>query len=477
MTDFTFTQENPYIHGPYAPVADEIEVYDLEVIGELPEDLRGVYVRNGPNPRHSPKGRHHWFDGDGMMHAVHFDGRSVSYRNRYVRTSAYNRETEAGEGLWYGLMEGAHHNPRDEPIKDTANTDVIYHNGSLLALWYLAGQPYALDPRTLETIRPETFGGKLEYNVSAHAKVDQHTGELFFFDQSFRPPYLAYGVADRDGDLVHATPIEVPGPRQPHDMAITERYAVLMDLSLFADPEALAAGRYKVAFHEDIPSRFGVIPRRGGHDTIRWFDAKPCYIYHVVNAWEEGDEVVLIGCRVKNPEPDTPRDNPLARMLAYLRLDAQLYEWRFDMATGQTTERALDEDNTEFPSIALDRMGRFSRYTYNVHLSDDPTMRFDGLFKYDLETGAIERHWFGEGRFGSEAPFAPKPDAASEDDGYLVSFVHDMKEDRSEVVILDAREPSRGPIARVLLPQRIPLGFHATWIPEDELPPVAGAAE
>ncbi len=461
---------NPYLVGPYAPVHDELSVANLEVIGELPRDLRGVYVRNGPNPRFDTQGRHHWFDGDAMVHAVHFHEGGASYRNRYVHTQAYKRESAAGEGLWQGLMEPAHHNPRDMPIKDTANTDLIYHNGGLLALWYLAGQPYKLDPRTLETIGAEDFGGKLKLNVSAHAKVDPVTGEAFFFDQSFRPPHLSYGVVDASGELVHAIPIEVPGPRQPHDMAITERFAILMDLPLFADPEALRVGRYKVGFHRDVPSRFGIIPKRGGPETIRWFEAEPCYVYHVVNAWEEGDAVVLIGCRVKAPEPDVKGGGNLARMMAFLRLDAQLYQWRFDLRTGQTTQGPLDDDNTEFPTIHAGYTGRQSRYAYNVHLSPAKTLLFDGLIKYDLSTGTRQAHWFGEGRYGSEAPLAMRPGAVDEDDGYLVSYVHDATTDRSEVVILDARELSAAPLARVLLPQRVPLGFHAVWVPEAALP-------
>ena len=467
---------NPYLSGPYAPVHDELIVEDLEVLGELPHDLSGVYVRNGPNPRFPTQGRHHWFDGDGMVHAVRFEQGRASYRNRYVRTLAYERESQAGQGLWHGLMEPAHHNPRDMPIKDTANTDLIYHNGGLLALWYLAGQPYKLDARTLETLGAEDFGGALKLHVSAHAKVDPVTREAFFFDQSFKPPHLSYGVVDARGQLIHAIPIEVPGPRQPHDMAITQRFAILMDLPLFADPEALRAGRYKVAFHRDVPSRFGVIPRHGGPETLRWFEADPCYIYHVVNAWEEGDVVVLTACRVKNPEPDVKGGGTLERMLAFLRLDAQLYQWRFDLRTGQTTEGPLDDDNTEFPTIHAGFTGRPSRYAYNVHLSPAKTLIFDGLIKYDLQTGQRQAHWFGPDRYGSEAPLAMRPGSTREDDGYLVSYVHDAREDRSEVVILDASDLGAGPIARVLLPRRVPLGFHAVWVPEADLSPQPDAS-
>ena len=140
------------------------------------------------------------------------------------------------------------------------------------------------------------------------------------------------------------------------------------------------------------------------------------------------------------------------------------------MKTGQTKEGPLDDANTEFPTLDARLTGRRSRYAYNVHLSDDPTLRFDGIFKYDLLGGETTRYWFGEDRYGSEAPFCPRENASAEDDGYLVSFVHDRREDRSEVVILDAADIEAGPLARVILPQRVPLGFHAAWIPQDELP-------
>lgn len=464
-------QSNPYLEGPYAPTQREVEIEGLEVIGQLPADLHGAYVRNGPNPRYPTQGRHHWFDGDGMVHGIYFEGGKASYRNRYVRTEAFLREERAGHSLWSGLMEGMARNPKDAPVKDTANTDVIYHNGQVLALWYLAGKPYALNPRTLETIGAQDFGGKLEHRVSAHAKVDARTQEMFFFDQRFTPPYLVYGVVDAKGELAHVAPIDLPGPRQPHDMAITERYAILMDLPLFADPEALRAGRYRVEFHGELPSRFGIIGRRAPGESIRWFEAKPCYIYHVVNAWEsdDGEEITMVGCRVKEPQPKTKDQSPLARMLAFLRLDAQLYQWRFNLRTGQTIEGPLDDDNTEFPTIRAELCGYRSRYAYNVHLSDDPTMRFDGLFKYDLETQAISRHWFGEDRYGSESPFVPRQGATQEDDGYLLSIVHDVGTGRSEVVVLDAQDVEGEPLARVILPQRVPLGFHAVWVDGQEL--------
>src|SRR2546427_3922689 len=242
----TVTEVNPYLMGAFAPTHEELTLTDLEVVGEIPEDLNGVYVRNGPNPQFEPRGRYHWFDGDGMVHAVHIsDGKAV-YRNRWIRTDGFQREHGAGGVLWRGIMEPWRENPPGEPEKDTANTDVIFHNERLLALWYRAGRPYALDPITLDTLGPEDFDGTLRCEVSAHAKVDDRTGELFFFDYGVKPPYMRYGVVSPSGAISHFTGIDLPGPRLPHAMAITERYSILMDLPLLNDPRAAAAGRYRL---------------------------------------------------------------------------------------------------------------------------------------------------------------------------------------------------------------------------------------
>ncbi len=460
---------NPYLRGVYAPVADEITAENMQVIGEVPLDLNGVYVRNGPNPRFAPRGRYHWFDGDGMLHAVQIQNGKVTYRNRYIQTEGFQRESAAGQGLWTGLMEPMSNNPPDMFLKDTGNTDLVYFNRALLGLWYLAGKPYRVDACTLETQGIEDFKGGWKGNLSAHAKVDEHTGELLFFDYGPRPPYMTYGVANPDGSLAHLTAIDLPGSRSPHDMAITEHYSILMDLPLFAEPEALKKGRTKVVFHRNMPSRFGIIPRYGSREAVRWFEAEPCYIYHTINAWEEGDEIVMDGCRVIDPEPPDRGGSEIDRMLAYLRLDARLYRWRFNLKTGAVKEGWRDDENSEFPSINANYLGRASRYAYNVHISPEPTLLFDGLMKYDTDSGKSETFIFGPGRFGSEAPFAPRTNAKSEDDGYLVSFVHDEMTDTSELVILDAQNITDGPIARVIIPQRIPSGFHACWVPGEKL--------
>ncbi len=461
---------SPMLEGPFAPVSAEIVTWNLRVIGEVPRDLDGVYLRNGPNPRWAPIGRHHWFDGDGMLHAAQFHDGRVTYRNRWIETAGFLAEATAGRCLHHGVME-TQKDRKDRPMKDTANTDVIGHRGMALTSWYLCGQPYRVDPVTLETLGVAKFARDVNGRISAHAKVDEGTGELLFFDYGTEPPYMSYGVVGPDGALWHHVPIELPGPRLPHDMAVTERYSILHDLPLFHDLGALATGRHKIAFHPDIPARFGVIPRLGGSREIRWFEATPCFVYHVVNAWEEDDEVVMVGCRYVPPTDASGRIDAdgMARMIARLEMDARLHRWRFDLRTGRTREETIDADrNVEFPTSNATRTGRRTRWAYTMMQTKERPL-FTGIVRHDLDTGAAQHHSDGPGVFYSEAPFAPRAGAREEDDGYLVSFVWNGEAGRSELHVLDARDLTRGPLARVCLPHRVPLGFHATWIAGEQL--------
>jgi carotenoid cleavage dioxygenase len=472
------TSDNPYLLDGYAPVDQEITAADLEVIGEIPDDLNGLYVRNGPNPKYRPTGRYHWFDGDGMLHGIHFRDGTATYRNRWVKTIGYQRDTNAGAAQYTGMIEPSSANPDDgyyRRLKDTANTDVIFHNGNLIAMWYLAGDTYKIDPLTLETVGIEDWNGTRQGCVSAHAKVDERTGEFMFFDYGPTAPYLWYGVVSPDGVLKHYVPVPLPGARLPHDMWITENYSVVMDLPLYADPDVYAEGRHRLVFDRDTPSRFAVIPRYGGTADIRWFEADPCYIYHTINAWEDGDELVLDFCRTRQPKPATrPIDGPLESVLEYLRLDANAYRYRFNLKTGSVSEGPLDDRNTEFPVINTQRLGVRNRYSYNVAIESGYTLLFEGVVKYDNDTGTSTSYRYGDGRWGSESPFAPRPGATAEDDGYLISFVYDANEDRSECLVLDAADVEAGPLCRVIIPQRVPHGFHSCWVPEERLPARTG---
>ncbi len=381
----------PALNGNNAPVTQECFSDTMTVIGEVPKDLNGMYFRNGPNAYYPPDWRYHAYDGDGMVHAVQFDHGKVTYRNRWVQTQGLQEERAAGHSLWKGLKEPMRQDRPDQPLKNTANTDVKYHAGRLVTMWYRSGMPYALDPVTLETLGTADYDGAFE-KISAHSRPDEHTGELMFFDYSLTAPYMQYGVIGPDRKLRNKIEIPLPGPRLPHDMAVTEHYSILHDFPLWPDAEALKAGRYKVRFHADQPTRFAVVPRHGTADQIRWFEAKPTYMLHVVNAWEEGDVIVMVGTPYRVHEtPEGELDaRRLERTINQRQRDFMLYEWRFDLKTGKTHERIIDDVlNTEFPVINGAYQGRKNQFTYNVLFPqggrEEP--RFPGLVKYDISTG------------------------------------------------------------------------------------------
>ena len=465
----------PALSGNSAPVHQEDVFDNLTVIGQVPADLNGRYVRNGPNAFYTPDWRYHAYDGDGMLHAVRFRQGQVSYRNRWIGTAALTEERAAGHALWKGIKEPQRADRPDEPLKNTSNTDVKYHAGRLISMWYRSGMPYALDPDTLETLGTADFDGAIS-RISAHSRPDEHTGELLFFDYALKAPYMQYGVVGPDRKLKHKIDVPLDGPSLPHDMAITEHYSILHDFPLRPDPEALAIGRYKVRFHADQPSRFAIVPRYGQASEIRWFTAKPCYMLHVVNAWEEGDEVVMLGTPYRMHEgPDGRPDARRLEQTIHLRQrDFLLYEWRFNLKTGRTTERAIDDVlNTEFPVINSLYQGRKNKWSYNVLFPqggrEEP--RFPGLVKYNLETGGYVAYSAGPQFFYNEPGFAPRDNSQAEDDGYLVGLVWNPVDQRSEVQVFDCRGAriAEGPIARILLPRRVPHGFHATFVSQQTL--------
>jgi carotenoid cleavage dioxygenase len=462
--------EIPALNGNNAPIHDELVLENLPVIGELPADLNGLYVRNGPNAYYPPDWRYHAYDGDGMLHALRFDRGRLTYRNRWVRTAGLNEEIAAGRSLWKGLKEPPRADRPGEPLKNVSNTDVKYHAGRLVTMWYRSGLPYAVDPDTLETLGPADYGGAID-RLSAHSRPDEHTGELIWFDYGTEPPYMRYGVIGPDRQPRHAIEVPLPGPRLPHDMAVTEHYTILHDFPMLLDEAARAAGRYKVYFEPSMPTRFGVLPRYGQPGEIRWFEAAPTYLLHVVNAWEEGDEIVMIGTPYRTYRTEDGRIDArrLERTIHFRQRDFVLHEWRFDLKTGRTRERTIDDVlNTEFPVIASAYQGRRNRWSYNVLFpyggKEEP--RFPGLVKYDLDTGGYVAFSEGPQTFYNEPGFAPRDDSRAEDDGYLVTIAWNDRMQRSEVQVFDARGPeiARGPIARVPMPRRVPHGFHATFV-------------
>ncbi len=464
---------HPYRSGAWRPQDTEYDAWDLDVIGEIPRELNGVYLRNTENPLMDSIGRYHPFDGDGMLHSISFDDGDAIYRNRFVRTSGLIAEQTSGKPLWPGLAEPPAKAVADHGwgartfLKDSSSTDVIVHRGVALTSFYQCGDLYRLDPVTLEHDGIESWGGKFPTEgVSAHTKVDEATGEMLFFNYSTDAPFMKYGVVDASGELAHYTDIPLPGPRLPHDMAFTENYAILNDFPLFWDDEAMAAGYYVPRFHAEMPSRLAVIPRRGNSEQILWFETDPTFVLHWINAYEAGDEIILDGFFEEQPAPaPEPGDDLETMMFRYLdmhRMRPRAHRWRLNLRTGTATEEHLSDRTMEFGMINATFGGRPYRYSYNA-LPTVGWFGFEGIVKHDVESGVESTFQLPDGVYNSETVMAPRPGATAEDDGWLVTFTSDVNNDESRCLIFDAQDPSAGPVASVGLPERIASGTHATW--------------
>lgn len=488
-----------YLQGNFAPTDETPPLNDLVVQGHLPECLNGEFVRVGPNSKFAPVAGYHWFDGDGMIHGLRIKDGKATYVSRYVRTSRLKQEEFFGGakfmkvgdlkglfGLFTVYMQMLRTKLKVLDISygnSTANTALVYHHGMLLALSE-ADKPYALqvlEDGDLQTLGMLDYDKRLTHSFTAHPKVDPVTGEMFTFGYAHTPPYITYRVISKDGIMQDSVPITIPEPIMMHDFAITENYAIIMDLPLCFRPKEMVKNN-KLAFTFDATkkARFGVLPRYANNEAlIRWFELPNCFIFHNANAWEEGDEVVLITCRLMNPDLDMVNGAVKEKLENFCN---ELYEMRFNMKSGAASQKKLSESAVDFPRINENYTGRKQRYVYGTTLNS--IAKVTGVIKFDLhaepETGKSQLEVggnvqgifdLGPGRFGSEAVFVPSQPGTEceEDDGYLIFFVHDENTGKSAVNVIDAKTMSMEPVAVVELPKRVPYGFHAFFVTEEQI--------
>eukprot|EP00898_Chlorokybus_atmophyticus_P000957 jgi/Chlat1/1862/Chrsp141S02175 len=505
--------ENPVLAGNFGPVSRELSANNLPVIGQIPADFpNGSFLRNGPNPMYEPlqselpvlgKTAHHWFEGDGMLHKTSVRGGRASYQNRYVMTEALKKEIKAGKRLTRGVVDAdplalilnaALNQLRIGSVnKNTANTSVIHHAGRLFAL-HEGSPPTELRLEDLSTVGEQTFNGKLDFPFTAHPKMDPDTNELVFFGAGGRttPPFVNIGVLSATGDLVHSAPIDVPVPTLMHDCFITAQYTVLLDFPLTIRPEKMFDGGF-IQFEKDRKARIGVVPRYGTNKDIRWYEVNTCYMFHGLNAFEHGDTLILRGCRAEQIDLVAPKKEDLQPWLeSWLSPDGEnfakqnisrMYEWRINLSSGEVEEAYFTLPGEElvvgdFPRINDSYIGKKHRYGYITESDLKKALENRGvgvnkaLVKYDFgpdglsQTPTILRHNMADGMYATEAVFVECKGAKEEDDGYLVCYAHDEKRGVSEVHIIDAKRFEEAPVARIVLPQRVPYGFHGWFVPE-----------
>ncbi len=438
-----------HLQGNWAPVKEELTVSDLEVKGEVPKEINGLYIRNGMNPRSGFSD--HWFFGNGMLHGFNFEDGKVSYKNRYVRTPYYEKDLD---------IIGSFGDLSASP----ANTHIIKHADKFLALEE-AHLPWEVD-ENLETKGAYDFNGKLKGAMTAHPRTCPKTGELLFFSYSvLSEPYLTYYRVNPAGKLVQIEPIELPRAVMMHDWNVTENHVVFMDLPIISDMNLAVETGSPFGFKPEFGARLGVMPREGSNSDVRWFDIDPCYVFHPLNSYEDGNKIILHVCRQQEAMVGGFQD-----IYGGETTVARLWKWTIDLELGSVKEEQIDDAPCDFPRIDDRRIGFKNDYGYFTTLETDVESLTIGrhLLKYDLVNGKRLTHDLGENVTGGEALFVPRTANSSEDDGWVISLAYEAETDRSKLLIINSQDFESAPVAEIYAPQRVPNGAHGSWVSKEQ---------
>ena len=386
-----------------------------------------------------------------MVHGLRLrDGKAEWYRNRWVRNNdvadLLNEPRPASD--W----------PADHG-QFAANTNVIGHNGKTFAIVEAGSPPIELS-YDLDTVRVSNLDGTLPHAFSAHPKKDPVTGELhvmtYFWGWGNQVQYLVVGT---DGRVRRHVDIPTTGGPMIHDIAFTQKYILVFDLPTVFNLEAAMSGQGLPYFWDhDYPARIGLLPREGDGDDVKWIDVDPCYLFHPMNAYDDGDEVVLDAARhskMFDKERRGPSEGP-----------PTLDRWRLNAVTGTHTHERIDDRPQEFPRINESLIGLRNQFGYTAGIGAG--FKQDTLIKVNLDSRKVEAR-NDTARYGYGEPvFIPREGATAEDDGYVMALRLDTETQTSDLAIFNAQAITEDPIAVVHVPARIPNGFHGNWIPDGQ---------
>jgi carotenoid cleavage dioxygenase-like enzyme len=467
--DAGWPTDNKFLTGPFAPWSQENEAFDLEVIGQIPADLSGALFRISSNPRFQPRNtdRYHWWEGDGMVCAVYMRDGQAGYRTRWVETDTMKVEVQAGEAVYSGFVNGgtAGHLPEGAPpAKNVANTNVGIFDDHLV-VYYEGGLPHQMNPETLETYGTYDFHGGIDILCTAHYKIDPASGDMLFFAAT--GPVITWYRADvKTGHIIDSQAIDIGLPVLMHDFAVSENYAIFFVTPAHFRLDLVAQSRPGVVWDPaSLPDgvKIALMDRRT--HAVSWHEVGGHFANtHFFNAYEADGELIIDGHRIER------LGNPVEHLNAPVSSHSWFppalpYRWRIDLRSGAASEEMISGIAGEFPRINDAYVGRQHRYGYFVTTRSlsDQTMT-DGLARHDYlldSTTVVE----GPANLTSpsEPVFVARESARAEDDGYLLSIWWNRQTALSELLIHDAADLRREPLARIKLPSRVPFGFHGSW--------------
>ncbi len=486
-------KDSVYLKGAHRPQPSEVSVFDAPVTGKMPADLVGMFVNITPNPHtYLPVGGYHIFDGDGSLTScrVHADGRaSFAYTHLDTELRAYEhgrgrtdklslQAFEGYSGVALALLNDMKRKFEAKHSLSTANTNIEIHAGRVYALWE-GDLPYELrltdDGAALQTKRQLKFDGYQGF-FSAHPLIHPPTGYWYAVsyavDRADRDAAIV--VLDDNAQFVRAVPIHLGRKPMIHDAAITDRYVVVLDLPLLFVPEQMMKpnGSF-LRSHGEQRARIGLFPVNALHeDEIIWFDVPNCVSFHTLNAYDTDDGVVLH--LVQFPDVCVMTFNGME--------DTVLMRYELNVAAG-TVERSVEDMEIvrdfgartfiEFPVVNSRVVSKRAKYTFGsvyTAVEGQAYFRTKGIFKYNLENRVAERGIELPGYGLGEVAFVERKDATSEDDGYILCFLHDA-DGNTKMNVYDAWTMDENPLATVHAPRgfHVPGGFHSQFIDVETL--------
>jgi len=451
---------------------DEIAVDALPVEGTVPAWLEGTLVRNGPaNYEVGDRRVNHWFDGQAMLHRFGFAGGSVSYANRFLQSRARRAAEETGQITYAEFATdpcrslfqraAALFDPR---FSDNASVNVVRLGDRFMAMTETP-LPVDFDPSTLQTLGVSDWQDKIGIGVTtAHPHLDPSTGELVNYVTTFgrKTHYKVYSLApgSKTRRVIASIPVKEPG--YMHSFALTERYVVLAEFPLVVNPLKLAlSGRPFIENYRWEPergTRFLVIDKAAGKLSAI-HHAPACFMFHHVNAWEDGEDIVLDASTYEDAEIVSALY--LDELLAGRGAPPEARLKRFRLGAGGVDTETIGEESIELPRINYRRRNtRPYRFTYGMSTRRDSGDFYDQIVKVDVETGE-ERVWHEDGCHPGEPVFVAEPGGSGEDQGVTLTVVLDQRAGSSFLLVLDAETFEERARARV--PQHIPYGFHGQY--------------
>lgn len=408
--------------------------------------------------------QHFSFDGDGMIHAIYLAEGKAHYRNRYVETSGLLRERRAGKALYSSVLnpkpiEPEWALPEDGPVarKNSASMHIISHAGKYLALF--EGHPAYEITAQLNTVGEwKPADAKQPLSVCAHTRKDPETGDLWLVNYGLVPPYLTIHCVNNQGAVTKSITIDKSYSSMVHDFVLTKQYIIIFDCPVVFDLKRALSGKSVIQWQPELEVRIGIISRDG--EEIRWFNTAPFFVFHFVNACESEHEIIVDYVRHEHGDFFSGNSN-------IQKPSPKLYRTIINLNTGIVSHILLEDRIVEFPCINENYHAK--SYQYSYALTSTVNQDMNAIIKFDVIQQRSYIHEFAQPIQLSEAVFAPRKNAQTEDDGYLLLFVCHMVSMHSEFVIFDAKNITQPPLARVQLPDRVPRGFHGSWIPMENL--------